>query len=53
MPSRSEKQRRLMEAAAAGRTSRVPRKVAREFVKEDRKQARAERKKAARRRHGR
>lgn len=44
MPSTSEKQRRAMEAAAAGKGRLgIPQSVAREFRSEDRKKLRAKR----------
>ena len=49
MPSTSENQRKLMEAAAAGRSKKVPRSVAQEFVREDRRKARKQRRKQKRR----
>jgi hypothetical protein len=44
MPSKSERQRRAMEAAKSGRsTIGIPQGVAREFVKADRAKARSKR----------
>jgi len=49
MPSTSANQRKLMEAAASGRSKKVPLNVAQEFVRADRRKARKQRRKAKRR----